>query len=103
MECVEVFDDSWITVEDKRSLLKVIKESYETSMPWADHALMKSLVKERYDRVVRAMDREQYLAEKREASVDGLLDAIVPDQFELKTGVEKMVAEKEDEDTTAEP
>jgi len=99
MECVEVFDDSWITVEDKRSLLKVIKESYETSMPWADHALMKSLVKERYDRVVREMDKEQYLADKREATVDGMLDAIVPDQLELKTGVKKMLAEKQVEET----
>ena len=103
MECVEIFDDSWITVEDKRELLRVIKQGYETSMPWADHALMKSLVKERYDRVVREMDKQEYLREKREASVDGLLDAIVPDQLELKTGVEKMLAEKEDEDTTAEP
>jgi len=94
-----VFDDSWITVEDKRSLLKVIKESYETSMPWADHALMKSLVKERYDRVVREMDKEQYLADKREATVDGMLDAIVPDQLELKTGVKKMLAEKQVEET----
>jgi hypothetical protein len=101
MECVEAFDDSWIAVEDKRELLRVIKQGYETSMPWADHALMKSLVKERYDRVVREMSKEDYLAEKREASVDGLLDAIVPDQLELKTGVEKMVAEK-DEDTTVE-
>jgi len=96
-----VFDDSWITVEDKRSLLRVIKESYETSFSWADHALMKSLVKERYDRVVRAMDKEQYLAEKREATVDGMLDEIVPDQLELKTGVEKMLAEKEDDNETA--
>ena len=101
MECVEAFDDSWIAVEDKRSLLKVIKESYEASFSWADHALMKSLVKERYDRVVRAMDKEEYVREKREASVDGLLDAIVPDQLELKTGVDKMIAEK-DEDTTVE-
>jgi len=99
MECVEVFDDSWITVEDKRELLRVIKQSYETSMPWADHALMKSLVKERYDRVVREMDKEQYLREKMEATVDGMLDAIVPDQLELKTGVKKMLAEKQVEET----
>jgi hypothetical protein len=99
MECVEVFNDSWIAVEDKRELLRVIKEAYQTSMPWADHALMKSLVKERYDRVVREMDKEQYLADKREATVDGLLDAIVPDQLELKTGVEKMLAEKDDDET----
>jgi len=102
MECVEIFDDSWIAVEDKRELLRVIKQSYETSMPWADHVLMKSLVKERYDRVVREMDKEEYLREKRESTVDGLLDAIVPDQLELKTGVEKMLADK-DEDATAEP
>jgi len=94
-----VFDDSWITVEDKRELLRVIKQSYETSMPWADHALMKSLVKERYDRVVREMDKEQYLREKMEATVDGMLDAIVPDQLELKTGVKKMLAEKQVEET----
>jgi hypothetical protein len=100
MECVEIFDDSWIAVEDKRALLNVIKESYQISMPWADCALMKSLVKERYNRVVRAMDKDQYLAEKREATVDGLLDAIVPDQLEMKTGVEKMLADK-DEDETA--
>jgi hypothetical protein len=99
MECVEVFNDSWITVGDKRELLRVIKQSYETSMPWADHALMKSLVKERYDRVVREMDKEQYLADKREATIDGMLDEIVPDQLELKTGVEKMLAEKDDDET----
>jgi hypothetical protein len=73
------FDDSYITVEDKKKLLKVIKKAYELSHSWADDMLLRCLVEDYYKQVVRGMNKEDYLKEKddeRRGDLETLLDGV---------------------------
>ena len=49
IDYVEPVDDSYIKAEDKKQLLIIIKNIYETRMPWADQILMKCMIKEHYN------------------------------------------------------
>ena len=73
------FDDSYIILEDKKKLLKVIKEAYQLSHSWADDMLLRCLVEDYYKQVVRGMNKEEYLKEKedeRRGDLDTLLDGV---------------------------
>ena len=71
-------DDSWIDEADKVELLKQIKQLYSTKYTWADDNLMKCLIKYHYNVTIDAMDKEQYLKEKKEGndSIDNLLERL---------------------------
>ena len=55
--------DYYILKEDKLNLIRVIKNIYKNSMPWADDVLMRVLVKEHYKNVIKNMDEEEYKKE----------------------------------------
>ena len=76
---IDDFDDTYITVEDKKRLLKVIKEAYQLSHSWADDLLLRCLVEDYYKQVVRGMNKEEYLKEKedeRRGNLETLLDGV---------------------------
>ena len=76
---IDDFDDTYITVEDKKRLLKVIKEAYQLSHSWADDMLLRCLVEDYYKQVVRGMNKEDYLKEKedeRRGDLGTLLDGV---------------------------
>ena len=67
MECLneneDKVNDYYILKEDKLNLIRVIKNIYKNSMPWADDVLMRVLVKEHYKNVIKNMDEEEYKKE----------------------------------------
>ena len=69
---VEYVDDSYILPEDKKELIKVIKNIYKKSMPWADDQLFKCTVLHHYNDVISKMDKEAYLSEINETNVEDL-------------------------------
>jgi len=69
---VEYVDDSYILPEDKKELIKVIKNIYKKSMPWADDQLFKCTVLHHYNQVISKMDKEAYLSEINETNVEDL-------------------------------
>ena len=69
---VEYVDDSYILPEDKKELIKVIKNIYKKSMPWADDQLFKCTVLHHYNDVISKMDKEAYLSEINETNVKDL-------------------------------
>ena len=76
---IDEFDDSYITLEDKKKLLKVIKLAYQKSHSWADDMLLRCLVEDYYKQVVRGMNKEDYLKEKeveRRGDLETLLDGV---------------------------
>ena len=76
---IDEFDDSYITMEDKKKLLKVIKLAYQKSHSWSDDILLRCLVEDYYKQVVRGMNKEDYLKEKeieRRGDLETLLDGV---------------------------
>jgi len=69
---LEYVDDSYILPEDKKELIKVIKNIYKKSMPWADDQLFKCTVLHHYNDVISKMDKEAYLSEINETNVKDL-------------------------------
>ena len=69
---VEYVDDSYILPEHKRDLIKVIKDIYRKSMPWADDQLFKCTVLHHYNEVISKMNKEAYLSEINETNVEDL-------------------------------
>ena len=69
---LEYVDDSYILPEDKKELIKVIKNIYKKSMPWADDQLFKCTVLHHYNDVISKMDKEAYLSEINETNVEDL-------------------------------
>ena len=63
-------NDYFILKEDKLNLIRIIKNIYKNSMPWADDVLMSCLVKEHYKNVVNKINEEdidnakEYICEK---------------------------------------
>ena len=72
IEKVEYVDDSYILPQDKKELIKVIKDIYRKSMPWADDQLFKCTVLHHYNEVISKMDKEAYLSEINETNVEDL-------------------------------
>lgn len=72
----EAVDDSFLEPEDKKKLLAHIKQLYETKFTWADAILIKCMVKHHYNLTVGKMNKEDYLAEKKEMSLDDFLDQL---------------------------
>ena len=62
----EDFDDTWVDPKHKKELLLTIKNMYENAYPWADHILLKCLVKEHFKTVIQNMNKEKYLQECEE-------------------------------------
>ena len=56
----------------KKELIKVIKDIYRKSMPWADDQLFKCTVLHHYNEVISKMDKEAYLSEINETNVEDL-------------------------------
>jgi hypothetical protein len=69
---IEYVDDSYILPEHKRELIKVIKDIYRKSMPWADDQLFKCTVLHHYNDVISKIDKEAYLSEINETNVEDL-------------------------------
>ena len=64
-------DDSWIEIEDKKNLMTHIKRLYNLKFPWADAALLKSMIKYHYTITVDKMDKDEYLSEKASSGTLG--------------------------------
>ena len=70
----EVVDDSWVHEIDKKNLIDHIKKLYNEKFTWADNILMKVLVKRHYNETIKGMNKEEYLKEKEDTSVDKYLE-----------------------------
>lgn len=74
MECLNEneneVNDSYILKEDKLNLIRIIKNIYKNSMPWADDALMSVLVKEHYNNVIKNMNEEDYKNDIKNIDLD---------------------------------
>lgn len=80
MECLneneDKVNDYYILKEDKLNLIRVIKNIYKNSMPWADDVLMRVLVKEHYKNVIKNMDEEEYKKELKNNDLNYLVENI---------------------------
>tara|TARA_R100001440_G_scaffold38478_1_gene58122 strand:- start:116 stop:358 length:243 start_codon:yes stop_codon:yes gene_type:complete len=80
MECLNEneneVNDYYILKEDKLNLIRVIKNIYKNSMPWADDVLMRVLVKEHYKNVIKNMDEEEYKKELKNNDLNYLVENI---------------------------
>jgi hypothetical protein len=65
---IEMVDDSFVFEEDKKELIKQLKELYEKKHIWADKVLIECLVKWHYNETIKNLDKEIYLQEKKEQS-----------------------------------
>jgi len=70
------FDDSYILKEDKLALIRCIKKIYENTMSWADDILMRVIVKQHYNNVIKNMNKEDYLKEIQDTNINNLLSYI---------------------------
>ncbi len=69
-------DDSYILKEDKLALIRCIKKIYENTMSWADDILMRVIVKQHYNNVIKNMNKEDYLKEIQDTNINNLLSYI---------------------------
>lgn len=69
-------NDSYILKEDKLNLIRIIKNIYKNTMPWADDALMRVLVREHYKNVIENMNEEDYKNDIKNNNINNLIDYI---------------------------
>jgi hypothetical protein len=63
---IEMVDDSYVFEEDKKELLKQLKELYNLKYEWADKKLVDCMVKWHYNETIKNLDKNIYLQEKKE-------------------------------------
>ena len=77
MECLNENEneviDYYILKEDKLNLIRIIKNIYKNSMPWADDVLMSCLVKEHYKNVVNKINEEDYKNDIKNVDIDDIV------------------------------
>ena len=80
MECLneneKEVNDSYILKEDKLNLIRIIKNIYKNSMPWADDVLLRVLVKEHYKNVIENMNEEDYKNDIKNNDINNLIDYV---------------------------
>ena len=69
-------NDSYILKEDKLNLLRIIKNIYKNSMPWADDVLLRVLVKEHYKNVIENINEEEYINDIKNNDINNLIDYV---------------------------
>ena len=65
---IKMVDDSFVFEEDKKELIRSLKELYEKKHTWADKNLIQCLVKWHYNETIKNLDKKIYLEEKKEQS-----------------------------------
>lgn len=61
-------DDSFVRECDKKGLIHNLELAYSKKFPWADDALLESIVTVEYKRHIKSMDKNKYLEEISQTS-----------------------------------
>ena len=67
---IDMVDDSFVYPEDKKELLKQLKELYTKKYEWADDKLVTCMVSWHYNETIKNLNKEVYLEEKKESVND---------------------------------